>query len=140
MSIADLKAQALQLFDTFNTHDPAAVAALYAPDARLRDCAHAQPLIGCEQITAAYARLFAGLPDAHMHVERLVGEGATVSVEWTLSGNHHGRLMGIPPTGKAIACPGVSLLAFRGNSIADSRVIWDLAGLLRQLGLLAEAL
>ena len=140
MSIADLKAQALQLYDTFNSHDPSAVAALYAPDARVRDCAHAQPLIGHEQIAAAYARLFVGLPDAHMHVERLVGEGLTVSVEWTLSGNHNGRLMGIPPTGKSVACAGVSILTFRGKAIMDSRVIWDLAGLLRQLGLLAEAL
>lgn len=136
MSIADLKAHTQQIFDLFNTHDPAAAAAKFAAHAELHDSAVAQPAIGREQIAAVYARHFAAIPDAYVRVDRMVAEGNTVAVEWTLSGTHRGRLMGIPPTGKAIRFSGVSIIRYRdGLAVADSR-LWDLAGLLRQIGLL----
>lgn len=66
----------------------------------------------------------------------MVAEGQTVAVEWTLAGTHRGRLLGIPATGKPICFTGVSLIRFQaGLAVADTR-IWDVAGLLRQIGLL----
>lgn len=136
MSVADLKARTQQIFDTFNTHDAGATAAFFAEDAELRDVAVARPAVGPAQIAAIYARHFAAIPDAHVRVERLVAEGDTVAVEWTSSGTHQGTLMGIPATGKHVSFKGVSVLKYRaGVAIADIRV-WDLAGLLRQIGLL----
>jgi steroid delta-isomerase-like uncharacterized protein len=136
MSVADLKARTQQIFDMFNTHDPHAAAAHFAENAELRDVAVARPAIGPEEIAAIYARQIAAIPDGYVHVERMVAEGDTVVVEWTLSGTHRGKLMGIPATGKQVSFKGVSLIRFRKNMvIADTRV-WDLAGLLRQIGLL----
>jgi steroid delta-isomerase-like uncharacterized protein len=136
MSIADLKARTQQIFDMFNSHDPAAAAAHFAEDAELRDTALAQPVVGQRAIAAVYARHFAAFPDASVRVERMIAEGNTVVVEWTLAGTHRGKMLGIPATGKPICFKGISMLRYRGNlAVTDTRM-WDLAGLLRQIGLL----
>jgi steroid delta-isomerase-like uncharacterized protein len=136
MSVADLKARTQQIFDTFNTHDAEATASFFADDAELRDSGVARPAIGPRQIATLYTRHYAAIPDAHVHVERMVAEYDTVVVEWTSSGTHLGKLMGIPPTGKRVNVKGISIIRYRnGMAIADTRV-WDLAGLLRQIGLL----
>lgn len=136
MSIADLKARTQLIFDRFNTHDPAAAAAHFSANAELRDVAVARLAIGPAQIAALYARHFAAIPDSHVRVDRMVAEGGTVVVEWTLSGTHRGRLLGIPPTGRVICVTGVSLLRYRGDAVAADTRVWDFAGLLRQIGLL----
>jgi steroid delta-isomerase-like uncharacterized protein len=136
MSTADHKALTLLLFDTFNTHDAAATAALFAPDAVLDDVAAPHRAVGRDAIAGVYERHLAAIPDTRVQLERMVAEGDTVAAEWTLRGTHQGRLLGIPATGKPIAVTGISILRFRdGAPVADTRV-WDYAGLLRQLGLL----
>jgi steroid delta-isomerase-like uncharacterized protein len=136
MSIADHKALTLRIFDTFNTHDAAATAALFAPDAVLDDIAVPRRAVGRAQIAGVYARHLVAIPDTLVRVERMVAEGETVVAEWTISGSHQGRLLGIPPTGRPVAIAGVSIIRFReGEPVADTRM-WDFAGLLRQIGLL----
>jgi len=138
MSVADLKARTQQLFDTINAHDAAAAAACFAREATLYDSGVAQPLVGVQQIAALYARYYAALPDAHIHVERMVAECDTVAVEWVSSGVHRGAFRGIPPTGKHVSFKGISFLRYHnGLVVADTR-LWDLAGALRQLGLLTS--
>jgi steroid delta-isomerase-like uncharacterized protein len=136
MSVADIKARTQQIFDTFNAHDAEAAAAFFAEDAVLHDSGVPRPAVGPQQIASLYARHYAAIPDAHVHVERMIAEWDTVVVEWNSSGTHRGRLMGIPATGKRVSYKGVSIIRYRnGMAIADTRV-WDLAGLLRQIGLL----
>lgn len=138
MSIADLKARTQQIFDMFNTHDAVAAAACFAENAELRDVAVARPVQGRAQIAQLYTRHFAAIPDTHVRVDRMVAEATTVAVEWTLTGTHQGRFMRIPATGKAISFTGISMIRFRdGAAISDTRV-WDVAGLLRQIGLLTS--
>jgi steroid delta-isomerase-like uncharacterized protein len=136
MSVADLKARTQEIFDMFNTHDARAAAAIFAADAELHDTGVAQAVVGPDAIAAVYSKHFAAIPDARVHVDRMVAEGDTVAVEWTLSGTQRGRMMGIPATGKPVSFKGISFIRYRGTMvIADTRV-WDLAGLLRQIGLL----
>jgi steroid delta-isomerase-like uncharacterized protein len=138
MSVADLKARTQQIFDTFNSHDAEAAAAFFAEDAVLYDSGVATPAVGRRKIAALYARHYAAIPDAHVHVDRMVAESDTVVAEWTSSGTHRGKLMGIPPTGKTVSFKGVSFIRYRnGVAVNDTRV-WDLAGLLRQIGLLPK--
>ena len=136
MSVADLKARTQQIFDMFNTHDSHAAAAYFDEEAELRDVAVARPAIGPQQIAAVYARQIAAIPDSVVRVDRMVAEGDMVVVEWTLSGTHRGRLMGIPATGKPVSFKGVSMLRYRKNMVVADTRVWDLAGLLRQIGLL----
>ena len=136
MSVADLKARTQQIFDLFNTHDVQAASAYFAEEAELRDVAVARPAIGPQQIAAVYARQLDAIPDSVVRIERMVAEGDTVAVEWMLSGTHGGRMMGIPATGKPVSFKGVSMLRYRKNMVVNDTRIWDLAGLLRQIGLL----
>jgi len=136
MSVADIKARTQQIFDLFNSHDVQAAAAYFAEDADLRDVAVARPAIGPQQIAAVYARQLDAIPDSVVRIERMVAEGDTVAVEWTLSGTHLGRMLGIPPTGKPVSFKGVSMLRYRTNMVVSDTRVWDLAGLLRQIGLL----
>jgi steroid delta-isomerase-like uncharacterized protein len=138
MSIADLKARTQEIFDTVNTHDAAAAAAMFAEDAEVYDVAVARPAVGREQIARLYERHFAAIPDALVRVERLVAEGETVVAEWVSCGTHGGRLMGIPPTGKEVCTRGVSILRYRGGKVVSDTRVWDVAGLLRQIGLLPD--
>ena len=66
----------------------------------------------------------------------MVAEGDMVAVEWTLSGTHRGRMLGIPATSKSVSFKGVSMLRYRTNMVVADTRVWDLAGLLRQIGLL----
>ncbi|MEP7189658.1 MAG: ester cyclase, partial [Roseiflexaceae bacterium] len=136
MSVADLKARTQQIFDLFNTHDVQAASAYFAEDAELRDVAAARRAIGPQQIAAVYTRQLDAIPDSIVRVERMVAEGDTVAVEWTLSGTHRGRMLGIPATDKPVSFKGVSMLRYRANMVLTDTRIWDLAGLLRQIGLL----
>lgn len=136
MSIADHKALVMRIFDTFNTHDADATAALFAPDAVLHDVAAARPAVGRAEIAEVYARHLIAIPDTQVRIERMVAEGDMVVAHWTIHGTHQGRLLGIPASGRAVTITGVSLLRFRESlPVADHR-IWDFAGLLRQIGLL----
>ena len=96
----------------------------------------ARPAIGPQQIAAIYARQLAAIPDSVVRVDRMVAEGDMVVVEWTLSGTHRGRMLGIPATGKQVSFKGVSMLRYRKNMVVTDTRVWDLAGLLRQIGLL----
>jgi steroid delta-isomerase-like uncharacterized protein len=136
MSVADLKARTQQIFDLFNAHDVQSASTYFAADAELRDVAVARPAVGPQQIASIYARQLDAIPDSVVRVERMVAEGDMVAVEWTLSGTHRGRMLGIPATGKPVSFKGVSMLRYRTNMVVTDTRIWDLAGLLRQIGLL----
>jgi steroid delta-isomerase-like uncharacterized protein len=57
----------------------------------------------------------------------LIGEAAFV-------GRHVGVFAGIPPTGRTIELPFVVFVRFRDGRLAGERFLYDLNGLLRQLG------
>jgi len=46
--------------------------------------------------------------------------------------------MNIPPTGRAVAVRGTSVLTVEDGKIKRAFRIWDVAGLLRSIGLLPE--
>jgi hypothetical protein len=47
-------------------------------------------------------------------------------------------LMNIPPTGKKIAARGVTVLTVEDGLVKRALYFWDVAGLLRDIGLLPE--
>ena len=128
MSVADLKARTQQIFDLFNTHDVQAASAYFADEAELRDVAVARPAIGPQQIAAIYARQLAALPDSVVHIDRMVAEGDMVVVEWTLSGTHRGRMLGIPATGKPISFWGTTVARMENGKIVDEFAVAEKMG------------
>ena len=116
-----------------NGGDLAAVEALLAPDY----LDHSLPP-GTPPDRAGFLRFLAGcrrtFPDARWTTEDLLAEGDKVAGRVTFRGTHRGELLGIPPTGKAVAIGGIGIYRVAGGRIAEGWVQRDLLGLLQQLG------
>jgi steroid delta-isomerase-like uncharacterized protein len=77
------------------------------------------------------------MPDLRLDILEQYTDGDTVVSRWHASGTQRGALMGIPPTGKhASGIEGITITSFANGRIVRDRAIWDLAGLLRLLGVL----
>ena len=86
---------------------------------------------GENQVAKMYRTVFA---DLRFSVEDVLTEGDRSVIRWTTRGTHQGELLGIAPTGKAVAIPGISILRIAGGKIAEHWLNWDTLGLLQQLG------
>lgn len=86
-------------------------------------------------LVSAYRGAF---PDLRFEIVEQHCEGDTVVSRWFAQGTHRGALMGIPATGrKGAPVEGITLSTFAGDRIARDRAVWDLHGLLRELGAVA---
>ncbi len=126
------------LLDAWNAHDMERVAGFYTPDYEGMDVAQATPQCGwngIRQMVACYTQAF---PDLHFTADETVIEGNRVAVVWTAHGTHQGPLLNIPPSGRRIVVQGVSVLTLAGARVQRAVHVWDVAGLLRSIGLLPE--
>ena len=90
---------------------------------------------GREAVAGFYQGLFEGVPDATFElVNAFVGEEGVVE-ESILRGTHHGRLFGLEPTGREFVLPLTIVFPMLHDEILGERLYFDLATLLRQLGL-----
>jgi steroid delta-isomerase-like uncharacterized protein len=127
-----------RLIAAWNTHDPHLIEALFVEDCVLEDCAIAVPLRGHRGLRRAVLFNFLAFPDVQFELLSQIQDGDRVSIEWRAEGTHAGRFMGIPATRRRVVLEGISLLILRDGRIARLRRVWDIAGVIRQLGLLPE--
>jgi|DewCreStandDraft_1066081.scaffolds.fasta_scaffold01472_9 steroid delta-isomerase-like uncharacterized protein len=127
-----------KLVDAWNTHDVDRIAGFYAPEYLGIDVGDATPQTGRSGIRRAALRYMAAFPDLHLRADELIIEGDRVAVMWTARGTHRGMLMSIPPSGRTVEVRGISMLTVRESQIVRAFTLWDVAGLLRALGLLPE--
>jgi steroid delta-isomerase-like uncharacterized protein len=128
-----------QLIEAWNAHDVPRVVALYSPDYVEYDVAQAGPQRGAEGIRRTMNYYLRAFPDLRLIADQIVAQDGSVALAWTLFGTHRGTMMNIPPTGRTVRVRGVTLLTLDGaGRIRRAERIWDLAGLLRALGLLPE--
>jgi predicted ester cyclase len=62
-----------------------------------------------------------------------------VAVRWRMHGTHTGEYMGVPPTGKVITTPGMSMYRIAGGKIVEDWSVMDQLGSMQQLGLVPSA-
>ena len=82
------------------------------------------------------ASILRGIPDVRLDVEDLIAEGDKVVARYLARGNHHGRLMGIPPTGKSITYNEIFIARFADGRIAETWGVVDVLSQMRQLGVI----
>ena len=126
------------LIAAWNTHDLDLASAFFTPDYIGNDVAQAQPQHGRDGIRQALAIYFQALPDVRFTLEDLVVAGERAAVVWTASGTHLGSLMNIPPSGRSVTVRGVSTFTLQDGQISRAMYIWDIAGMLRDIGLLPD--
>jgi steroid delta-isomerase-like uncharacterized protein len=127
-----------QLIDAWNSHDPAHVATFYAPDYHGEDIGQEAPFQGPADVEAYFARFYCAFPDVQITLDSVVTQADHYAVAWTVSGTHLGKLMNIPPTGRPVAVRGISLLTVVEDKVTAGATVWDMAGLLRAIGLLPK--
>jgi steroid delta-isomerase-like uncharacterized protein len=88
---------------------------------------------GIKQLTAMFRQAF---PDGRMTIEDMLAEGDRVATRKTFRGTHRGELMGIPPTGKAVAIRLMDISRLVDGKVVESWHVGDDLGMLQQLGVL----
>lgn len=127
-----------ELVAAWNSHDLDRIVNFYAPDYRDSDVAWPVPRRGLEGVRQMMAMYFRAFPDLYFTAESSLIQGEQIALFWRAQGTHQGKVMNIPPTGRSIDVRGTSWLSLTGGKISRAHYVWDVAGLLRQLGLLPE--
>jgi steroid delta-isomerase-like uncharacterized protein len=91
---------------------------------------------GADEIAAYFEEVFAAMPDWHMEAVRIAAQDDDVFVRWHLTGTHSGPLLGIEPTGKALAVDGMDHFVVRQGKIVSNFVIFDQMQYARQIGMM----
>jgi steroid delta-isomerase-like uncharacterized protein len=126
------------LMNSWNTHDIERMMTFYAPDYEGSDISQAQPNHGPDGVRFMFERIVRGFPDISFTLDQTITQGSEVVLIWTAQGTHQGHIMKIPPTGRRIAVRGSSVLTLEDGKIKKALYIWDVAGILRGIGLLPE--
>jgi steroid delta-isomerase-like uncharacterized protein len=98
-----------------------------------------KPIIGLEANKVFNASLFQGFPDIKQTIEDVISEGDKVMYRTTLQGTHTGEFLGIPPTGKSGKINDFTLLRFKNGKIVEWWYECNLLELMKQLGLMPDA-
>lgn len=126
------------LMAAWNAHDPRRVAEFFSEDFEGDDIGLACPVFGRRGIRRLVAFTFLGLPDVSFALTQVVAQGDQLVMVWRARGTHLGKIMNIPPTRRVIEYQGVTIYTVREGLIVRSLRLWDMAGMLRQIGLLPE--
>jgi steroid delta-isomerase-like uncharacterized protein len=126
------------LLEAWNAHDVERIKTFYAPYYEGVDVGQAKPQRGPQGLARLVKRYLQAFPDLCFVAEEVVVQGNRVVLVWTAHATHRGELMHIPPTGRNIEVRGTSVLTVENGKVARGLYIWDVAGLLRSIGLLPE--
>ena len=127
-----------ELLTAWNAHDLDRATACFAVDYLGSDVAQAGTQYGPEGMRRMLALYFRALPDLHFTADELVVQGERAVLIWTAHGTHRGALLNIPASGRAVTVRGVSSFTLANGKVSRATHIWDVAGLLRAIGLLPE--
>lgn len=127
-----------ELVCAWNEHNLDAVLAFYAPDYEGIDFAMSQSWYGLSALHAALQSCLESFPDLQISVEEIIVERNQIVLLWVAEATQDGVFMRIPPTHRRVRLRGVSRLVLRNGLVRFSWHIWDLAGLLREIGLLPD--
>jgi len=78
-------------------------------------------------------------PDFHFTIEDIIAEGDKVMTRWTVRGTHTGvlaTLMPLPATGKQVTVMGMTISHLAGGKFVEFWNLWDIMGLMQQLGVM----
>jgi len=91
---------------------------------------------GREGLKEVIAMMRAGFPNLHWVVDETVAAGDKVVSRFTWTGTHQGVFLGVPATNKEVTVRGVVIDRLNAGKMADSRILMDTLGLMRQLGVI----
>jgi steroid delta-isomerase-like uncharacterized protein len=134
----DLAAYAETINEAWNSHDIEKVIDFYSADYIGDDIGQSSLLRGHAGLRAMLESYWSAFPDLRFRVVSTLVEGDRVAIVWVGEGTHQGTIMNIPPTGHRVEVRGVSIINVENGLVIRGQYVWDLAGMLRHMGLLPE--
>jgi steroid delta-isomerase-like uncharacterized protein len=134
----DLAAYAEAINEAWNSHDIEKASSFYSVDYVGDDVGQASLLRGRYAMRVMLENYWRAFPDLKFTVMSTLVQDNRVAIIWVGEGTHQGNIMNIPPTGHKVAVRGVSILDVVDGFVVRGQYIWDLAGMLRHMGLLPD--
>lgn len=119
----------------FSAPDPSELMDMYADDAEFEDVTFNQEVRGKTGLRAFFGEFMD--PAARENSFTFVtysGNANAGAVEWLWEAKHNQDFAGLSARGRETKVRGVSVLTFRGGSIASCHDYWDARTLMQQLG------
>jgi predicted ester cyclase len=118
--------------DIWNAKNPGLIPEIYAADFVMHTPVGTfEGPDGYMQIYDTYVTAF---PDCRFTIHDLFASGDREVLRYTYSGTHNGELMEVAPTGRRVSIGGLALARIAGGRIAEEWPVWDLYGLMQQIG------
>ena len=136
--ITDLATFADTINQAWNSHDMEKVLGFYSSEYVAEDVGQAFLLRGPEGVRAMLENYWQAFPDLEFTILDTVVQDSRLVIVWMAEGTHQGTIMNIPATGHRVAVRGVSIIDVEDGIVIRGQYIWDLAGMLRHMGLLPE--
>jgi len=133
---ADHIAVAQDWVAAWNSHDADAFTGIFTGEAIFEHVPLGSVSRGTEEIRAFAQFVFTALPDLKMEVLNTTVKGGHATIEWLFTATD----TGFYGTGKPFAARGVTVIDLYGTKIARDSDYWDIATILRQVGLLPPGL
>ena len=135
---SSVKSIGQQIIDAWNTRTDEIIFPFYSSDYVVEDITASRIREGWEGLRQWTRSVFTAFPNLHYTLVDQVESDGKLVLHWLAKGNHQGPLMKIPATGKNVFIHGMSILTIGNGKISHGQVMWDMAGVLRQIGLLPE--
>lgn len=131
-----------QYVENINKHNNEANRSLLADDTRTEATGERQ-LLNKDQTLKFNQRFIDAFPDLHFDLKDVIAQGDHVVVSWVATGTNSAAMMlptggSMPPTGRKVSVPGVTISEIRNNKITHQSVTWDQVAFLMQLGVMTE--
>lgn len=127
-----------KLVAAWNAHDADQIATLHSPNFHGVDVANPVHQQGVADVRRAADDYLHAFPDLHLTVEETIVDGNQLVLVWSGKGTHEGTLMHIPPSRRTLEVRGVCVLTLESGKIERAVHLWDVAGMLRSIGLLPD--
>jgi steroid delta-isomerase-like uncharacterized protein len=138
MTMSDLANYAETINQAWNSHDLERVIGFYSPEYVGDDVGLSSPLRGREGMRTKLQEYWTAFPDLRFDVISTLVEGSQLVIVWNGMGTHQGTILHIPPTWHKVQVRGVSILDVQDGLVVHAEHIWDMAGMLRHMGLLPK--
>jgi steroid delta-isomerase-like uncharacterized protein len=135
MSALQTATHVQRYFDAWNAHDPQAILDAFADGGTYTDPNVGDPPLQGEALAAYARRLFDAFPDLTFeNVEQHAMPGGATFARWLMRGTNTGTGRW-PPSGRAIALPGVDIITTTSDGVSSVEGYFDRQTMFEQLGL-----
>lgn len=126
--------------EAWNSHDPARVGDFMADDVDFEDVTLGEVLRGRKEVMDFVDRFSETFStDYRFDLQTELATDSTLALEWVVEGTHDRTSPALPVTNRPFSIRGATIARIADGRITYNRDYWDMAGFLRQVGVLPSA-